>query len=189
MASVVINDLEARVAAAGGSICVAYVYFRYSDAASLTVRNVLEILVKQTVERHPECAVLAEKAYARHLKERTQPTEAELLQLLHRFTEVKKLTFYVLDALDEAPERLQVALIQRLVTIDVRLFITSRPLDAVETRFPDVGSFPIIAQDGDLDLHIAQEISRSLYLQGLLEADPCFRAEVISSVKKNSNGM
>jgi len=59
MASVVINDLEARAAASGGSICVAYVYFRYSDAINLTVRSVLEILVKQTVERHPNCAVLA----------------------------------------------------------------------------------------------------------------------------------
>ena len=189
MASVIINDLEARVAASGGSICVAYVYFRYSDAAGLTVRSVLEILVKQTVERHPDCAVLAEQVYARHLKERTQPTEAELLQLLHRFTEVNKVTFYVLDALDEAPERLQIALVQKLATVNARLFITSRPLKAVETRFSDVCSFPIIAQEGDLDLHIAQEISRSRDLQGLLEVDPCFRDEVISSVKKNCNGM
>ena len=42
MASVVINDLESRAAAAGGDVCVAYVYFRYSDAANLTVRDVFD---------------------------------------------------------------------------------------------------------------------------------------------------
>ncbi|KAH6909816.1 hypothetical protein BKA70DRAFT_176890 [Coprinopsis sp. MPI-PUGE-AT-0042] len=81
LASIVIRELEARAQAAGGQICVAYVYIRYSDGADLTVSNVLEILVKQTVERHPECLFLAEQAYARHLRENTQPTEAELLQL------------------------------------------------------------------------------------------------------------
>ena len=191
MASVVINDLEARVAASDGNICVAYVYFRYSDAADLTVRAVLEILVKQTVERYPDCAVLAEKAYARHLNERTQPTEAELLQLLHQFTEIKTVTFYVLDALDEAPRKLQADIIRILATLNAKLFITSRPLKAVEAKVPqaEACSFTIVAQDSDLDLHIAREISRSPDLEDLLDRDPSFREQVISSVKRNCDGM
>ena len=68
MASVVINDLEARVKASGGSMCLAYVYFRYSDAANITVRSVLEVLVKQIIEEHPDCARLAEEVYARHTR-------------------------------------------------------------------------------------------------------------------------
>lgn len=58
MASIVINDLDARAAASGGRICVAYIYFRYSDSSTLTIRSILEILVKQTVERHQDCASL-----------------------------------------------------------------------------------------------------------------------------------
>lgn len=190
MASIVIHDLEARATVAGANICIAYVYFRYSDAADLTVRGVLEILVKQTVERHPNCALLAEQAYARHLCERTQPTEAELLQLLDRFTEVTMTTFYVLDALDEAPEKLQVSLVKKLASLNVRLFITSRPLKVVEAQFSDVSSFHIVAQDGDLGLHISQEIENSPALQALLEeAEPDFKDEMISSIKKNCGGM
>jgi len=191
MASVVIDDLEARAAASGGKICVAYVYFRYSDAVGLTVRDVLQILVKQTVERHPNCAILAEQVYARHLKERTQPTEAELLQLLRRFTETKSVTFCVLDALDEAPERLQVDIVRTLATLNAKLFITSRPLKAVEAKAPraETHSFTIVAQDADLDLHIAREISRSRDLEDLLNADPSFRDEVIASIKRNCDGM
>ena len=106
-----INDLEARVAASGGSMCLAYVYFRYSDAASLTVQSVLEVLVTQIVEEHPDCAQLAAEVYTPHLEKQTRPLEAELLHLLDQFTKVKKVTCFVLDALDEAPERLRVTLL------------------------------------------------------------------------------
>ncbi|KAH6883761.1 hypothetical protein BKA70DRAFT_1167273, partial [Coprinopsis sp. MPI-PUGE-AT-0042] len=152
LASIVIRELEARAAVEARQICVCYVYIRYSDSADLTVRSVLEILVKQTVERQPECVWLAERAYARHVREKTQPTEDELLQLLHQFTEAVAVTFYLLDALDEAPDRIQIDLVQKLATLNARLFITSRPLEAVQDQFPEAHCFPIVAQGGDLDL-------------------------------------
>ncbi|KAH6909876.1 hypothetical protein BKA70DRAFT_1187647, partial [Coprinopsis sp. MPI-PUGE-AT-0042] len=190
LASIVIRELEARAESAGGRICVCYVYLRYSDRADLTVRNVLEILVKQTLERHPNCVVLAEQAYARHLREKTQPSEGELLHLLHQFTETTAVTFYVLDALDEAPEKFQLDLVRKLASLNVRLFITSRPLKTVEARVPGACSFPIIAQGEDLDLHIAQEIGRSSDLQDLLEkAGPSLREEIVSLVKSKCGGM
>jgi hypothetical protein len=168
MASVAINDMEKRAAASEGGIYVAYIYFRYSDATNLTVRGVLEILVKQTIERHSSCAILAHQVYARHFSERTQPTEAELLQLLHSFTKATSATFYILDALDEAPERIQVDLVMKLISLNIRLFITSRPLKAIESRLPGAYGFAIVAQEEDLHLHIAQEISRSRDLGDLL---------------------
>ncbi|KAH6909913.1 ankyrin repeat-containing domain protein, partial [Coprinopsis sp. MPI-PUGE-AT-0042] len=190
LASIVIRHLEAHAAAAGGGICVCYVYIRYSDRADLTIRNILEILVKQTVERHAECKPLAEQAYAQHIREGTQPTEAELLQLLHQFTEATEATFYVLDALDEAPDWIQVDLVQKLASLNVRLFITSRPLKGVEARAPEAHGFPIVAQDGDLDLHIAREIARSRDLQDLLEnTDLSLRDEIVSLVKSKCGGM
>ncbi|KAH6909818.1 hypothetical protein BKA70DRAFT_1425539 [Coprinopsis sp. MPI-PUGE-AT-0042] len=190
LASIVIRELESRAAAAGGRICVCYIYIRYSDGADLSIRNVLEILVKQTVERHPECAQLAEQAYARHLREKTQPSEVELLRPLHQFTEATASTFYILDALDESPDKLQLDLIKKLASLNVRLFITSRPLKAVEARVPGACSFPIVAQGQDLDLHIAQGIARSADLQDLLEkAAPSFREEMVSSIKQNCGGM
>ncbi|KAH6909839.1 hypothetical protein BKA70DRAFT_1148398, partial [Coprinopsis sp. MPI-PUGE-AT-0042] len=190
LASIVIRDLEARAEAAGGRICVCYVYIRYSDRADLTVRNVLEILVKQTVERQAECKMLAELAYARHLREKTQPTEAELLQLLHQFTKVTEATFYFLDALDEAPDKIQIELVTKLASLNVRLFITSRPLGAAQAQASNTHCFPIIAQDGDLDIHINQEIARSRALTNLLEKAGSFlRDEIVSLVKGKCGGM
>ncbi|KAH6911841.1 hypothetical protein BKA70DRAFT_863385 [Coprinopsis sp. MPI-PUGE-AT-0042] len=190
LASIVIRDLEARAEVAGGRICVCYVYIRYSDRADLTVRNVLEILVKQTVERHAECEMLAERAYARHLREKTQPTEADLLQLLHQFTKVTEATFYFLDALDEAPDKIQIELVKKLASLNVRLFITSRPLEAVQAQASDTHRFPIIAQDDDLELHINQEIASSRALTNLLEkAGTSLRDEIVSLVKSKCGGM
>ncbi|KAH6870869.1 hypothetical protein BKA70DRAFT_365526 [Coprinopsis sp. MPI-PUGE-AT-0042] len=190
LVSIVIRELEALAAVEGSRICVCYVYIRYSDRADLSVRNILEILVRQTVERHPDCAAIAEKAYARHLGEGTQPTEAELLEVLHQFKKVNAATFYLLEALDEAPDRIQVDLVLKLASLNVRLFITSRPLEAVQARVPDAHCFPIIAQESDLDLHINQEISRSRDLANLLEsADSSLRDEIVSLVKSKCGGM
>jgi ankyrin repeat domain-containing protein 50 len=168
---------------------VCYIYCRYSESADLTVRGVLEILVKQTVERHPECASLAERAYARHVR-KTQPTETELLQLLRQFKGAFAATFYFLDALDEAPDRIQVDLVLKLSSLNVRLFITSRPLDAVQSRLPNAHGFLIIAQGADLDLHINQEIARSRDLSALLEkAGLSLREHIVSLIKAKCGGM
>jgi hypothetical protein len=169
---------------------VAYIYFRYTDGANLTVQDVLEILVKQTIERHEDCAAIAEEAYSRHVRENTQPTEDELLHLLYRFTGAKSVTFYILDALDEAPVRIQVDVVRKLASLNVRLFITSRPLKGVEARVPDAHGFQIVAREDDLDLHISKEISRSRDLQDLLDrADPSMRGEMVARIKKNCGGM
>ncbi|KAH6870878.1 hypothetical protein BKA70DRAFT_365676 [Coprinopsis sp. MPI-PUGE-AT-0042] len=190
LVSIIIRELEALAAIEGSRICVCYVYIRYSDRADLSVRNILEIIVKQTVERHPDCEWIAEKAYARHIREKTQPTESELLELLRQFTEVNAATFYFLDALDEAPDRIQVDLVLKLASLNVRLFITSRPLESVQARVPDAHRFLIVAQEGDLDLHINQEISRSRDLANLLEnADPSLRDEIVLLVKSKCGGM
>lgn len=97
--AIVIEHLEALCEGLDAKVCVCYVFFRYSTDAEVTVREILKTFVTQTVERHPECLALVEKAYTRHLRERTEPTEAQLLSLLRQLTEGMSAAFYVLDAL------------------------------------------------------------------------------------------
>jgi ankyrin repeat domain-containing protein 50 len=188
--SIVIARLEALANASNGQICVGYVYIRYSDQDQVTIRGILEVLVKQTVERHPECSPLCEQAYNRHLKEGTQPTEEELVSLLRLFNQQFKATFYVVDALDEAPVRIRLKILQKLSSLGARLFITSRPLPALEAKFPAAHTFHIQAKDEDLDLHIAEKITESEDLQDLLDrGGPAFEARLISTVKEKCGGM
>ena len=145
--------------------------------------------MKQTVERHQDCAAIVASVYARHTAEDTQPSEAELLQLLKQCIEVKKATFYIIDALDEAPDRLQLDLVRKLAGLGARLFITSRPLRTVEAQAPDAHRFRIAAREDDLDLHIKQGIIKSADLEELLRRDPALRDEVTLSIKEKCGGM
>jgi hypothetical protein len=171
-------------------ICICYIYIRYSDHAGLTVRHCLEVLVKQTIEKHPDCRRPAQEVYAEHFRLKTRPTEEELFQLLKVFTTLVKASFYFLDALDEAPEPIQLDLLIRLSSLDVKLFITSRPLTLLQAEFPSAHCFTIAARDRDLELHINNEIQRSLRLRRLLSsADPSWRAKIVSAVKEKCGGM
>ncbi|KAH6889026.1 hypothetical protein BKA70DRAFT_884392 [Coprinopsis sp. MPI-PUGE-AT-0042] len=189
LASIVIQRLEALRKETDGKICVCYIYFRYSDRSKMTVRNVLETLAMQTLERHPDCLAVIEETYAQHLHERTEPTEAQLLTLLSQLTKGMTATFYILDALDEAHTKIQLAVVKALASLNVKLFITSRPLKTVESSFPAAHTFPIIAQDTDIDLHIAKGINENAELQRLLQDDPELRDEIISTIKGNCCGM
>ncbi|KAH6884737.1 hypothetical protein BKA70DRAFT_136350 [Coprinopsis sp. MPI-PUGE-AT-0042] len=189
-ASIVINEVESRAQAVDSPVSVGYIYFRYSDHMTATVRDFLMVLVKQTIERHSRCLLIFNQMFARHVRERSQPSEDELLRLLHRFAQVMAATFYFLEALDEAPINIQLDLLKRLSSLHVKLFITSRPLPSLEPCLPGVHRFPIVAQDRDLDLHINKAISHSTTLETILKhADLQLREKIMMTIKRKSGGM
>ncbi|KAH6905411.1 hypothetical protein BKA70DRAFT_1192258 [Coprinopsis sp. MPI-PUGE-AT-0042] len=188
-ASIVINALEVHASQSTSPVCVCYIYFRYSDHTKATTQSFLEVLVKQTIERHPGCLPLFNEVYGRHIREKTWPSEEELLGLLRQFTSTM-VTFYFLDALDEAPTAIQIEIIQRLTSLNVKLFITSRPLKDVEAAFLNVHRFPVVARPSDIDLHIEKEISLSGNLRAILEqGGTSLRDEVYTSIKEKCGGM
>ncbi|KAH6904016.1 ankyrin repeat-containing domain protein [Coprinopsis sp. MPI-PUGE-AT-0042] len=125
LASIVIRYLEGLEKTSGGVICVAYVYLRYSEP--LAIRDILESLVKQIVERHTDLIPLIEDLYARHKQEETKPSRQDLLEVLGGFVRYGKTLFFVLDALDEMRVDDRPILITLLASLDAKLFITSRP--------------------------------------------------------------
>ncbi|KAH6907898.1 hypothetical protein BKA70DRAFT_347398 [Coprinopsis sp. MPI-PUGE-AT-0042] len=189
-ASIVINEVEASAEASERPICVCYIYFRYSDHTTATVRDFLLVLVKQTIERHADCLPIFNQVFARHIREKTLPSESELVQLLRRFNAVIAEMFYFLDALDEAPPDVQFDLLKKLSTLDVKIFITSRPLANLDSHFPGAHRFSIRAQDRDLELHIAKEIERSPVLQTILnQGGPSLHEKIMLTIKEKCEGM
>ncbi|KAH6867197.1 ankyrin repeat-containing domain protein [Coprinopsis sp. MPI-PUGE-AT-0042] len=188
--SIALSKAELHAKRSEYTVCVAYIYFRYSDHTTATVKDVLAVLVKQTIERHPRYLPFLRALYDRHIREGTQPSESELLHLLRLFTALIEATFYFLDALDEAPPGVRLDLLKKLSSLNVKLFITSRPLPHLEAYFPGAHRFPILAQDRDLDLHIKKEISRSTELQTILnEEGPSFREWIATTIKEKCGGM
>jgi hypothetical protein len=155
----------------------------------VTLRAVLEVLVKQTLERHPRCQAAIEQIYAQHLREDTEPSEVQLLALLRQLTEGMAVTFYVLDALDEAPTKVRLAVVKTLASLNVKLFITSRPLKTVQDNFPNAHILNIVAQAADIELHVAKAIEENAELQRLVHAEPALRDEILSTIKQNCGGM
>ena len=146
--------------------------------------------MKQSLERHNCLISRADKVYARHIREKTQPTEEELLGLLRWFTVRIPGTFYFLDALDEAPIDIQRELVDKLASVNARVFITSRPMD-VQVDFPKAHHFEIAARDQDLDLHISLKLQKTgVRLRKLLdEGDGSLKVYVISVIKSKCGGM
>ncbi|KAH6868947.1 ankyrin repeat-containing domain protein, partial [Coprinopsis sp. MPI-PUGE-AT-0042] len=120
----------------------------------------------------------------------THPSEDELLTLYQRFSHTMLATFCVLDALDEAPPEIQLEILKKLASVNVKLFITSRPLRSVEVSFPQAHRFRVIARDQDIDLHIDKELSRGAGLRELLEhGGIALRNEIAASIKEKCGGM
>ena len=185
-----INAAEKRATHPETPICVCFLYIRYKD--QVAVRDLLEILVKQTIERHSASLPLCQAVYTRHIREKTQPTVGELVGLLRRFTsELSMTTYYFLDALDEAPTNVQLELLEALTSLDqAKLFITSRPLQSLQARFPFAHHFPIVTQDRDLDVHIRKEIARSDELQSIIaNASPGLEGRITITIKQKCSGM
>jgi hypothetical protein len=131
-----------------------------------------------------------EELYYQHFQEDTQPTEGELLGLLAQFNRIIPTTFYIIDALDEAPISIQLTLIKKLSSLNIKLFITSRPLPSVEDSFADAKVVQIEAQDDDLDLHISEVLENSPDLQAIFKrSPPSLREEIVFSVKSKCDGM
>ncbi|KAH6911214.1 hypothetical protein BKA70DRAFT_1560345 [Coprinopsis sp. MPI-PUGE-AT-0042] len=191
LASLAINAVEAHAAASTTPMSVGFLYIRYSDHSKFTVRDLLEVLVKQTVERHPASLPLCNELYDKHIREKTEPSVKELVGLLKRFTsELRMTTFYFLDALDEAPNDVQLDLLESLTSLNVKLSLTSRPMKPLEARFPEAHHFPIVARDSDLDVHIAKEMSRSMDLQAIIAtASPGLGGRITLAIKRKCSGM
>ncbi|KAH6903896.1 hypothetical protein BKA70DRAFT_1432862 [Coprinopsis sp. MPI-PUGE-AT-0042] len=187
LASIVTNYLEQlEEEAAGGSICVAYVYVRYSEP--LAARDILESLVRQIIERHVDLVPAAETLYGKHKRERTRPGQQDLLRLLSRFTELGKTLFFVIDAVDEMPSEERAVTLGLLASLDARLFVTSRPLPLLQQCFPMAQMLEVTAHSSDIDLLIQDSLSRHPDLMVLLE-DPNLGNHIKQKIRQKSGGM
>ncbi|KAH6903960.1 ankyrin repeat-containing domain protein [Coprinopsis sp. MPI-PUGE-AT-0042] len=186
LASILIRDLERREEASGGVICLAYVYLRYSE--SLVIRDILESLVKQVVERHLDLVLIVEGLYTKHNQEGTKPCQEDLMGVLAEFIRHGKLLFFVLDALDEMRVEDRPVLLRLLASLDAKLLITSRPLEILQQQYPQAQMFKIAASPSDLDLHIKDFLRNSPEVVMLLEGTT-LEEQLVQTVHQKSGGM
>ncbi|KAH6874828.1 ankyrin repeat-containing domain protein [Coprinopsis sp. MPI-PUGE-AT-0042] len=186
LASIVIRYLEGLQNRLRGVICVAYVYLRYSEP--LDIRDILESLVKQIVERHIDLIPLIEVLYARHKQEGTKPSQQDLLEVLEGFIRHGKTLFFVLDTLDEMLAEDRALLLRLLASLNAKIFITSRPLEPLQWQYPHAQVFNIAASRSDLDLHIKHFLQHSPEVMVLLEGTD-LEEQIAETIRRKSGGM
>lgn len=190
LASTVIAELE-KLECQSSENChgtaVAYIYCRYTE--KMTVADLLLALMRQQLERHPSLAPLIKPLFDKHQRENSKPSQHALLNLLNEVSLQFKTTYYVLDALDEAPHDIRFDIVQALASVNARFFITSRPLGLLERKFAGFTVFTTLtAQRTDIDLLIDHVIAHDPYLEALLQ-DGALCDEVRSTIYENCGGI
>jgi ankyrin repeat domain-containing protein 50 len=126
------------------------------------VRDILAGLIRQALERCPNLVQLVYALYTRHVTELTKPTQQELVDVLVDVSKSFKQFYLGIDGLDEAADSdAQFDLVTILSTLEVRFFITSRPLQGLETLVPNAEHFTIIADRHEIDLLLNQRLERN----------------------------
>jgi ankyrin repeat domain-containing protein 50 len=171
-----------------GRVCIAYAYLRYGD--SMSIRDILESLVKQIIEDHEELSPQAEGLYKAHARKKTKPNQQELIELLSQFAQSGRMLIFVLDALDELLADHRSILVGILASLDAKILITSRQLATLQQHFPEAKMFDILAQASDIELLVQDFLRQSPDLSVLINAKgPSFRTKVVEAILDKSGGM
>ncbi|KAH6891917.1 ankyrin repeat-containing domain protein [Coprinopsis sp. MPI-PUGE-AT-0042] len=79
-------------------------------------------------------------------------------------------------------------LVSLLASLDAMLFVTSRPLEALQRQFPQAHLFNIAASASDLDLHIKDVLRHSPEVLELLEGTD-LEERIVEAIHRKSGGM
>ncbi|EAU83788.1 hypothetical protein CC1G_07523 [Coprinopsis cinerea okayama7 len=186
LASKAIRDLEEHSNSVKGKVCVIFAYCRYSEP--LTVKEILEALVKQFLEYDPSLASIVEPVFSHHKFRETRPTQAELLDLLQQLERHFEIVFYVIDGLDEAVVETQFDLIKAINRLQGRFALTSRPIRRLELGLPTTKFYRVVPDSSDIVRLVNQKIDKVPGFGELL--DKCGQRQgLIQRIQNKSSGM
>ncbi|KAF5525816.1 hypothetical protein CGCA056_v003707 [Colletotrichum aenigma] len=119
------------------------------------------------------------------------PPSLEKLRSAVRLTSAMSRTpFVVLDALDEANEKVQDLIVDRISNLpfqDVRLFCTSRSLPKFKHMFATTDEIEIAAFD-DISIFVRKQVSLQSRLRTIIGTDSGLEKSIVDKVTKEVNG-
>ncbi|KAH6908099.1 hypothetical protein BKA70DRAFT_1149960 [Coprinopsis sp. MPI-PUGE-AT-0042] len=189
LASIVIEYLQKYARAHGPRIALVFAYCRYTEP--VPVQQILAALVRQLLERYPFLYPLVKPVYDEHHREMTKPSKAQLLELLSEICQVFDVLFCALDGLDEAAPDTQFDLVNALSSVKANFFITSRPLEPLQSLRRDAQFFKIVAQDEDIELLIWEKLTHDARFSMPLNAQEYseWQSQIVSKVTAAAGGM
>lgn len=171
---------------------IAFVYCSYKDPDQ-TPENLVASLLRQFAQRLPSLPVEIRNMYKQHTKEKTRPSLAEYLHLLHIVVRMFSQAFLLVDALDEYKEedgaRKKFLAALKELSAGVRLVVTSRWIPAIESDFSEALKLEIRADSEDVAQYVRCRVATTPRLMRHVVADPMLESMISMKIADNCHGM
>jgi Cdc6-like AAA superfamily ATPase len=171
ISSIVVDHLNTRFEN-DAAIGIAYIYCNYQPQQQQRPEDLLLSLSKQLTQKQPAVPEEVKKLYERHTDKRTRPSSDEIVRLLHSTVQLYSRVFIIIDALDEYHVSNNVGQNKLLSEVfglqdqaQISLFVTSRFISEITSRFEGCILKEIRAQDNDILRYINERIPQLLRSQ------------------------
>ena len=158
--SLVIGQLEERLAATKSRIGLAYVYCDYRDQKEQSIENILGAILKQLIGLLPETPETILKVYDERVKHQKPLSSADAMDLLRAACAQFSKTYVCLDALDEVGDLRGLLTKLRDSPSSMQIFLTGRQhiQGTVQEYFKEDNLISIEAHENDIRLICENEI-------------------------------
>ena len=171
---------------------IAFVYCSYKDPDQ-TPEELIASLLRQFAQRLPSLPEEIKDMYKQHTKEKTRPSLAEYLRLLHMVVQMFSQAFLLVDALDECKEedgaRKRFLAALKELSAGVHLVVTSRWVPAIESEFSEALKLEIRADSEDVAQYVRFRIATTPRLMRHVVADPMLESMISRKIADNCHGM
>lgn len=174
------------------TVAVTYIYCHYKEHTKQTISELVASLLKQLVQNRSVTSDQVKEFYQDYrVNRKIRPGLRDLMKMLQSEIGTYSQTYIVVDALDECLERDRGDLITtlRLLSGNVSLMVTSRPLPSIELQFRGVKRLDILANDDDVRKYIEDRIPGENRLVRHVKRDPSFQEIIVNKIVVNAGGM
>lgn len=176
---------------------IAYVYCDYASQSQQTALEIIKSITRQLVEwdvSHEENSSLRQARKFLHEQHKSIPSKIEdYVSLLTSIVKQFNKTIVVIDALDECAVdingfRNRNEFIEALSAVPkLKLFITSRDLQAIRELLSQASKLPIQSDQDDIKSYINWRIQKSDKFHRYTNQKQSLRDEIVDIVEKYSN--
>ena len=172
------------------AIGIAFLYCRREDAKSQTHESLLLSILRHFSRGLPSLHQDVRKLHQQHQGAGTRPLVSEILRCLQSTLRMYGRAFIVVDALDECEPRCRSRLLDSLFQLQedhgVNLFVTTRPHDGIESRFPKDSTLEIKADGTDIRRYLEAGMEE---LPGFVKNTPELREKIKDDIVAAVCGM
>ena len=191
IASIIVNHLRrARAEDQRRKLGIAVVYLKYNEPDQ-TLDNVLGSILRQLVQDSDSVPPAMLDLHEHHRGRNTSPNLDEIAKLFNSTLDTYEEVFLVVDGLDECNEQLRWDLIEQFEPLSpgLRLFVTSRYLDAIDEELSGFHRYEIKANRADIELFIDYQIKKNRNLRKIVQKAPKLRTDIKNGVINTAEGM